>query len=222
MSNLYPKIPGLYKRDPKTHKVIREFTSPELEALYDQPIWIAREKVDGTNLRVIWDGHRVSWAGRTDNATFSEPQTEFLAKTFNNDASETLFETTFQDTPAVLYGELYGPGIQGGGKYSEKLDFALFDVRIGDIWLREDSVEDISIALGLRRVPALDYGVTLAEIEEKVASNPRSWIAVLNGKYEPTEPEGYVAVTQFGLLDRRGQRLIVKIKARDIKDIDDV
>lgn len=51
----YPKIPSVFVRDEKTHKFIDgQFRCPEFEYLQDN-LWLWTEKVDGTNIRVIWD-----------------------------------------------------------------------------------------------------------------------------------------------------------------------
>lgn len=59
----YPKIYGPYKRHtegPDRNKLILgTWTSPELECLQHAE-WYFTEKVDGTNIRVHWDGHRIS------------------------------------------------------------------------------------------------------------------------------------------------------------------
>ena len=52
----------------------------------------------------------------------------------------------------TLYGEGYGARIQkGGGKYLAKsCDFVLFDVKIGDWWLRREAVDEIAIERAMR------------------------------------------------------------------------
>ena len=64
----YHKIKNIYERDHETKKIIDgKYTDKTLEFLKDN-IWEFTEKVDGTNIRIIWDGHKVSFAGRTDKA----------------------------------------------------------------------------------------------------------------------------------------------------------
>ncbi len=57
MSDLYQKIPGLFKREEvRPFKLLEGvYREPELELLKDIE-WVFTEKVDGTNIRVIWDG----------------------------------------------------------------------------------------------------------------------------------------------------------------------
>ena len=44
-----------------------KFRNPVVEFLKDNQ-WNFTEKIDGTNIRVHWDGHKVMFGGRTDNA----------------------------------------------------------------------------------------------------------------------------------------------------------
>lgn len=63
----YHKIMGPFKRfteGPNRNKVIPwAWSTPEFQTL-SHPNWHWTEKVDGTNIRVIWDGHRVSFGDR--------------------------------------------------------------------------------------------------------------------------------------------------------------
>lgn len=64
----YHKIDGIFERDIKTKKLIEgKYRNETIEFLKDN-IWEFTEKIDGTNIRIIWDGHRVNFAGRTDKA----------------------------------------------------------------------------------------------------------------------------------------------------------
>ena len=67
--NQYHKIDSLFERDMEgTRKLIEgKFRNPVVEYIKDNE-WIFTEKIDGTNIRVFWDGHKVSFGGRTDNA----------------------------------------------------------------------------------------------------------------------------------------------------------
>ena len=65
----YTKIPNIYKRETfgKNKMIEGAYSSPELEYLKDAK-WEFTYKANGTNIRVCWDGYRVSFAGRTDKA----------------------------------------------------------------------------------------------------------------------------------------------------------
>ena len=66
----YHKIQTVYFRDPENnHKTLLEGTwaKPEFELLKDID-WICTEKIDGTNIRIMWDGEQVRFGGKTDKA----------------------------------------------------------------------------------------------------------------------------------------------------------
>ena len=67
---MYHKIQTVYKRDPDTKYktlLIGEFSRPEFEYLQSN-MWLFTEKVDGMNIRVMFDGKSIVFGGKTDNA----------------------------------------------------------------------------------------------------------------------------------------------------------
>lgn len=205
----YQKIPGPFRRHvdgPNRNKlIVGEWSSPELAATAGLD-WTWTEKVDGTNIRLIWDGHKVTYGGRTDNAQIPAK----LVAVLDGLVPEEMFEQKFGDTPAVLYGEGYGAGIQSGGVYRPDMGFVLFDVRVGQWWLRRDDVEDVAKSMGLDVVPVmLECPITDA-IEAVRIGLKSDWNAAHYA-------EGLVGVTAPGLLGRDGERLIVKIKRKDFQ-----
>ncbi len=213
----YQKIPGPFYRDPKTNNlVVGKWSSRELGLLADVPVWNFTEKVDGTNVRVYWDGHRVSWKGRSDTATFSAAQNEALENLVGGPDNETLFEQKFGSDPVVVYGELFGPGVQSGGKYNTYLDLSVFDVVIGGLFLERHNVEDVADALGLTVVPHVLKNATLNEAVDIVSAGFTSTWKTPNTKNNTFFAEGLVGVTSLGLIDRRGRRIAVKVKHQDL------
>lgn len=209
MMKEYHKIETLFKRDPKTKKlIVGEYTNETVEYLKDN-VWQFTEKVDGTNIRVYWDGHRVSFGGRTDNAMIPAHLINKLNDLFGGEVNEQLFEQKFGDTPVELFGEGYGPKIQSGGAYRDDVDFILFDVMIKDTYLKRESVEDIANYFGTNIVPVVLEG-TIQDGIDYVMNNLKSTIAV-NG----AELEGVVGRPKVEVLDRLGRRVIVKIKRKD-------
>ena len=209
MMKEYHKIETLFKRDPKTKKlIIGEYTNETVKYLKDN-IWQFTEKVDGTNIRVYWDGHRVTFGGRTDNAMIPAHLINKLNDLFGGEVNEQLFEQKFGDTPVELFGEGYGPKIQSGGAYRDDVDFILFDVMIKDTYLKRESVEDIANYFGINIVPVVLEG-TIQDGIDYVMNNLKSTIAV-NG----AEIEGVVGRPKVEVLDRLGRRVIVKIKRKD-------
>lgn len=209
----YTKIPNIYKREQyRSNKLIEgEYSTDELRYLADLP-WVWTEKVDGTNVRVIWDGYRVSFAGRTDKTQMPPHLHSRLEVLFGGPDKEELFEAVFGSTPAILFGEGFGEKIQKGGGLYGPVDFILFDVYCGGMWLKRDSVEDVADKLGIRIVPVVFVG-TLPEGVEFIRKHPKSHL-------RDAEMEGIVCRPVVDLLTRNGERIIVKIKCRDFEKVD--
>lgn len=205
----YHKIKTLYERDTTTKKlIIGKFTNETVEFLKDNQ-WQFTEKVDGTNIRIYWDGHKVSFGGRTDNAQIPAHLINRLNELFSGEDNAQLFEQKFGDTPVELFGEGYGIKIQNGGGYRDDVDFILFDVMVGDIYLKRESVENIAKYFNIDIVPIVLEG-TIQDGLDYVLNNDESIIAK-NGALM----EGLVGRPKVEMLDRLGNRVIVKIKKRD-------
>jgi hypothetical protein len=113
------------------------------------------------------------------------------------------------DCPVYLYSEGFGARIQkGGGNYiKDGVDIAIFDIRIGDWWLKQADVNEIATKLGLKTVPLVGYG-TLEELVTKVQAG-------FNSTYGAFPAEGIVARPAVDLLCRNRQRVITKLKTKD-------
>lgn len=206
----YNKIETLYKRDMEgTKKLLEgEFRNPTVEFLKDN-IWQFTEKIDGTNIRVLWDGHEVSFAGRTDKAQIPAFLLSYLTETFKTSEAEQIFEEKFGEIPVMLFGEGYGPKIQKGHLYRNDISFILFDVLICDNYQSRSTVEDIVKAFGIDIVPIIFEG-TIQEAVDFVKKNPDSTMGT-------AKMEGLVGRPKVELKDRCGNRVIVKIKYEDFK-----
>lgn len=205
----YHKIETLFKRDMKTKKLIcGDYANETFEYLKDN-VWQFTEKVDGTNIRIYWDGHKVQFGGRTDNAQIPSHLINRLNELFGGEANEQLFEQKFGDKEVELFGEGYGVKIQNGGLYRNDVDFILFDVMIDGWYLKRESVEDIATYFGIDIVPIVLEG-TLDDGINYVLTQRKSIIAK-NG----AEIEGVVGRPKTEMLARNGKRVICKIKYRD-------
>ena len=207
----YHKIETLFERamDGSKKLIPGQWRNETVEFLKNNR-WHFTEKIDGTNIRVHWDGHKVTFGGRTERANIPAKLVTFLNDTFGGDETEQLFEQKFGENIVTLYGEGYGAGIQKGGLYRPDVSFILFDVQIGDIWLKRENVADIAAAFGIDVVPYLGVG-DLEDAVNFVKSKPMSCIG--------TAPmEGIVARPETEVLDRMGRRVIVKIKVNDFAE----
>jgi hypothetical protein len=217
----YHKINAPFKRDmdgsitgQKGKLMVGQWALPEFEYLADNE-WEFTEKVDGTNIRIGFHNNGLEFGGRSDNAVIPKPLLEYLNTTFDLDKILPHFDIG-NSTIVTLFGEGYGPKIQGGGKYREDHSFVLFDVRIGDYWLSRDNVNDIADKLGIESVPVIGTGTLWDAID--IVSNGLSseWGGTVGEKNE-FEAEGIVARPTVTLFNRRGERIITKVKAVDFR-----
>lgn len=206
----YHKIETLFERDITGSKKLipGKYRNETVEFLKDAE-WVFTEKIDGTNIRIHWDGHKVTFGGRTERAQIPAHLVTYLNATFGGDTNEQLFEQKFGESEVILFGEGYGSGIQKGGSYRSDVSFILFDVLIGGMWLKRDSVEDIAQTFGIDVVPIVGTG-TLDEGVAFVKTKPSSTIGVAH-------MEGVVARPKVEIRDRMGRRVIVKIKVKDFE-----
>lgn len=209
----YIKIQTVNKRaEDGSKKLIEgEWRDETLKYLSSLPFYW-QEKIDGTNIRVTWDGYKIFFNGRTDNANIPSTLMNRLIELFLNPETEQLFEQKFGESTFVLYGEGFGEKIQGNGSYGNYItgtDFALFDVYFpqANTWLPRDSVHDIATAFNLREPDIIDI-CTIEQAIEYVKTKPKSHIGT-------ADMEGLVGRPMCELRDRRGDRVIVKVKAKD-------
>lgn len=208
----YHKIETLYVRDEKSKKLIEgQFRNPTVEYLKDNQ-WTFTEKIDGTNTRIYWDGHKIEFGGRTEKAQIPTSLLDRLNNLFGGQVNEEMFEQKFGESEVILFGEGYGPKIQNGGLYRDDVDFILFDVIINGNYQTRESVEDIAKFFNIDVAPIVLKG-TLQDAVDYVKQHPLSLIAK-NGAYM----EGLVGRTSVETQDRTGHRNIVKIKYCDFKE----
>ena len=103
--------------------------------------------------------------------------------------------------------------IQSGGNYIHNgVGFIIFDVKVGDLYLLKETMEIIAKKLGAPVVPYM-WQFTIDKAIDFVRKGFKSTIAE-NPDYDA---EGLVLKTPDGLMTRRGERIIFKIKTCDFK-----
>lgn len=208
----YHKIQTVYKRDPRTNfKTLLEgeWSLDEFEYLAFNT-WTWTEKVDGTNIRVHYDSfsNDVYFYGKSDKAQIPTFLLDQLIELFPPECF------VASELPTLtLYGEGYGNKIQavGNSYIHDGVDFILFDVNVNGLWLERRNVEDIADKLGINIVPIVGYGTLIDAIETvKYSTTFYSQVSC-----SMLEAEGLVLRPEMELLNRRGNRIITKIKRRD-------
>ena len=199
----YHKIETLLERGHDFKVQPGQWRAPEFEYLRDC-CWVFTEKVDGTNVRVMWHGDTVNVSGRTDNAQMPPHLLKKLAELL---PAEKFAAASLPEL--CLYGEGFGAKIQKGGDnyIADGCSFVLFDVRVGEVWLERENVGDIAGKLGIDVVPIVGRGTLPAAIEVAHKGFFSHW-----GDFPA---EGLVVRPLVELYVRQGRRIIGKIKARD-------
>lgn len=206
----YHKIQTVFLRSPESNfKTLMEghWALPEFEILKDIP-WIWTEKIDGTNIRIQWNGHDVRFGGKTDDAQIPTFLLHVLQDKFTADRMKAVFTDA---TEVCLYGEGYGAKIQKGTNYlPDRTDFILFDCKVDNWWLARTNLEDVANKLSIGIVPIMGMG-TLPQAVEFVKKGYKSTIAH-NKNYDA---EGLIMKPAVELFNRQGHRVVSKIKFRD-------
>jgi len=202
----YHKIQSIYKRDERTNYktfIEGDYSLPVFRYLRNVE-WEFTEKIDGTNIRVIWDGERVEFRGKSDRAQIPPHLLEKLTLLFPP-------EKFTEMSPRTLYGEGYGVKIQKVGKryIPDDCNFILFDVAINEKWLPSDVVTEIAYELKIDRVPILCTGT----LDDAVVMCKKGFKSELMDY----EPEGLVCRTAYNDLHTSSGRIITKLKLKDFR-----
>ena len=210
----YHKIECPFERDIEGSKklVWNRWYNPAVEYLKNNK-WVFTEKVDGTNIRIYWDGYKVQCLPRKEGSQIPPFLKTALEEIFLKDEIEELFEQQFGLKEVILFGEGYGNKIQDVGfKYRKDNSFMLFDVMINGNYQPRKTVEEIATMLNIDVVPIIFTG-TIHEAIKFVMEHPKSTISE-----DDLYMEGLVGRPEIELKDRCGNRVIVKIKWKDFKE----
>lgn len=203
----FPKIDTLFERDENFKVIPTKLRNASYGII---KTWQFTEKIDGTNIRMIWQDGKLKMGGRTGNAQLPADLIQHLYEIIDINRLKEIFP----DTSAIIYGEGYGAGIQKGGAYSKTKEFIVFDVLVDSKWwLNWENVCDITKKLNLKTVPYLGEW-TLEKGIDFVKNGFESILAKENtGKTIPAE--GIVGRTCETLYDKKFNRMIIKLKTKD-------
>jgi len=203
----YPKINTIWKRDEKNNMNIIEgdFSCPEFDAIKK---WHITEKIDGTNIRILYNGEEPIFYGRTDEAQIPPFLLDYLKGKFTRELLNKQFPEARNGI--LLYGEGYGNKIQSvGKKYREDNSFILFDALIDGWWLEPDKVKSLAKELGTDYVPKLGIRTK----EEAISLVQSSFPSAISKEY--LNAEGVVARSHPLMLFRNGEPIMWKLKTKD-------
>ncbi len=221
----YPKIDTLYDRDGK-YVIVGKLRRPEFDIIKR---WSLTEKIHGVNTRVtLFENGDVIYGGKTDNAIIPQELLDYLKKTITPIKMKHAFWLANKPVPksATIYGEGYGPKmVPGSGAYRKDVSFRLFDSLVkddfGDWWLERSNLEDIARKLRIKCVPILgiiDFlPVKVEEIMKIFLDYRNKLVAIEEGGMIDMIPEGIIAKTDPPLTNKKGERVIWKLKIKDFK-----
>lgn len=214
----YPKINTLFKRDEYNIIIPSMFTKEEFEYLKDLP-FECTEKIDGTNIRIYLKGTIenpvIEIKGREEKSDIPKHLLEKLNEMFNIATLVEVFKDSIGEDGefnVTLYGEGYGKKIQKcGSRYlSNDVNFILFDVRIGDWWLKLYDVNKIAASLSIQSVPFVGN----LTINQAIQYVKEGFISAIS-EDRTLLAEGLVLKTPCGLRFRSGERITTKLKTGD-------
>lgn len=230
----YHKIHTIFKRPHEGNgKFVIEgdWTNNIFEYLADNK-WLADEKLDGTNTRLIWDSTKpgiVEINGKTDRAQFNPQVLDDITKQVDASGIRKYFQERIPGGPddddhmvVCLYGETVGPKVQkGGGNYvmdGGPHEFVICDMKVTNMtksssfWMSNFFVREAANDIGFPTAP------TFGEMNLHQAV---SWVKAhsMTSKYGPKAglflAEGLVLRTKVDLLGQHGNRVITKLKLKD-------
>jgi len=192
----YLEIPNLYKKQ---------------EILLFKQCF-AMEKIDGTSGHICWTAAKnKNIARKGDLRLFSGGSShERFVELFNVEELREKIEAKCVPSPCYIYGEVYGGKIQGMKKvYGEKLNFVVFEVKLGDSWLSVPNAEDVSKSLGLEFVY---YKLIPATIEAIDAERDALSEQAKRNMMGDHPREGIVLRPLIEVTMNNGERIIAKHK----------
>jgi len=197
----YVKIYNIFNRDETGSLEIKDgyYMLDTVQMLKDIH-WCWTEKVDGTNVRIYWNGHSLSFGAKYDTDEISSDVKDYLTTLFINNEFDEMFEQKFGRSCVTLFGVCYKTDIND-------IKFVLHDVYKDDIWLSQVEIDYIAHCFNIDSVPVVSIGVLKRAIDF-VKTKPMSKI----GDFPMS---GLICKPCIDLFDRLGNRIMVKIRVRD-------
>lgn len=226
MAHNYPKITSPFKRtDNKSKTVNTSVWFDDYAKFFGEsglPFY-STEKVDGTNLNIVYDGNHIQYTGHTDKTSWNPEVEEWIKSKFQTPEFEQMCEQRFGENEIKLCGELIGPKIQNNFYKLEDYKFILFDIHndTSNIWWNRQNVEENAKELNLDIAPLIG-GTNFIDLSSESKNTLRGWTNLLqNAEFkskinEDIEIEGFVVRPLMEILKANGERVIYKIKIKDI------
>jgi len=197
-----------------------KFVREVVEQGYSSSGWVVSEKIHGANLSfwVTNDGVRIAARNQFVDETFYDCGE--VVRRYEQGLLE-MKRKEFGDLEfVVVYGELYGPGIQKGIFYGKRKDFAAFELAVlgdPDLTYTVTAAKRVLNEYGIPFVPILHVCDSLEEAL-RYPNDQQSVVALTLNGCDPSEVpednvyEGVVIVTESAQFLTDGSRVILKNK----------
>ena len=220
----YPKIETLYNRKGKWVDINvirkREFFIPKE--------WTLTEKINGRNLRAsLFDNGEVEIEGRHDDSEIPSELYHLMEHWFTPEKMQKCFWMDPEKIPrtATVYGEGYGAGmVPGSGIYRNNASFRMFDCLVETWWLDRANIEDVAKKLNIKVVPIIGQISTFPKSASDLKNLFQpfgSYVAKQETSFDEDDryyqPEGIVAKTDPIIFNKKGERIMWKLKLLDFK-----
>lgn len=228
----YPKIETLFIRD-ENHKVTPQLRITDFDNIKN---CIITEKIDGTNAQIVLSINydtldvKVRFCSRENeiekkdimyiaDTCCKKLKLDKIAEFYHNEIALNQKTAVIKDNASELrlFGEVYGPGINKGALYSKEKDFRLFDIQIGTHFMNYDEMISLAERLGIKVVPIIYQGplVDLLEYDKLKGFLEKFTTRIIDEDGTGGLAEGIVIRPEPLLLNRYGERIIIKIKRSD-------
>lgn len=237
MAHNYEKILAPFVRDDAKSNYVNEkkWSRPEFEFLKDVK-WIWTQKIDGTNLNIVWDGERISYLGHTDKTQWNERSKNYIESVFCTPEAETIFEQLYGDKPVTVSMELVSKDFNQNYGHPDGYCY-VYDVRngkTGKCWERlavdnfvkafdpeNKNIDVVEILLEGNIKTAVEW------VKEAKKFNPtndseakkgnRFECGVIRNPLGAYPIEGLVGRPAVELYNSKGERVITKVKCKDFE-----
>lgn len=213
----YSKINSIYKRDQRGKLIIGDYSIPEFKYL-EQNTWQATEKIDGTNIRLVFRRNNSLIdkfiLGRTEKSILPASLLIKLEQIIDNIDVQKIFDRMKDGDTIIMFGEGYGNEIQavGSGYLKNDVNFIMFDVLHNNYWYPYSEVLKFGSELGIKVVPSLGE-FTLNDAIKVTTTGFKSLIA----ENQTLIAEGMILKPSVPLFNSSGNRIIMKLKHKDFK-----
>lgn len=187
-----------------------------LQKIVDQGLdggdWVVTEKVHGANFSFWCDGDTVKVARRSGftDGTFYNCQP--VIDKYKDKVLDLFNYCCSTGDILVIYGELYGEGVQKGVFYSKEKDFVAFDVNLNGVFLDKDFVNSVVTLFNIPVAPVLYKGSFLDCLDFNNTFDSKV------GGIKNNTAEGVVIAPNHTKYLANGSRVIIKNKTSSFSE----